>query len=189
MYQRAFRCHRRLALPFEYPKVSIDADLSKPLLKIFQNEKVAPVFNDWLSTLGLTCQRWRWFNNPPNTRYQIHVDGDDPPGVEGVFLNFQFGGSESYMKWYEIKPGRHAKKYINGIGASVTKYDEEDVFEIHCARLGFPSMVNATIPHTMINGSTHRQSYSMQINYISGRRLLWDEGVDIFSPYIDGEKT
>jgi hypothetical protein len=140
-------------------------------------------FYFWLLSMGLRCTAIRFFSNLPHARYSIHVDQEASAMRNCTFMNFQYGGEGSELIWY--KPIGLPTTITNIFGGRIDTWEPSKVIEVHRASLGFPSLVNAGVPHTMVNGSKHRYCYSLDISIMKGnRRLDWDSAMRIFSGFI-----
>lgn len=181
------RCHRKLLLPVKFTPIDFNMGPKNFLESSFTEDQMNDDIRDWLKSLNLQFRYGRYFHAKTSIKYAIHTDGVDTPS-DLTFFNFVFGGLDSYLEWFELLPGKSAIPYINQVAAKTNGFNEADCVEIYrasCseAELGFASLVNGGIPHTVVNGPAFRRCYSLVLGR-DNKRLNWDELDTILSPFI-----
>ena len=103
-------------------------------------------------------------------------------------LNFVYGGQNSVMKWFKLKPG---SELIQKLTESNSKYSAvsslDDITEVYQTTVGFPSLVNVGCIHGVRNGTTEpRICYSFVLVYAENptRNLDWDDAVERLKNFI-----
>lgn len=93
--------------------------------------------------------------NKANPRLKIHID--DSPFLNGGYvhddigkLNWIYGNLNCNMIWYRELEGTVRKDSVNSFSPFV-EFAEEDVEEIININLGRNAIIQAAIPHTVIN--------------------------------------
>jgi hypothetical protein len=161
------------------PEVPID----KELLKLSSRD-----FINWLNSLDIIIgDSGRIFNSPPHKQYKLHIDGLNLIG-ELTKLNFVFNSTDTIMKWYELLPGKTGKPFKNTLGIPVMYYDPNDCKILKSAPVNSNCLISGSIIHDLTNGSNngqYRTCYSIAlIKKSTGKRLTWNEAVEIFKPYL-----
>ena len=142
---------------------------------------------DLIQSLGLTVIWSECFFTNPNQFGGIHVDGgiDGHPVINNDLakLNFVLGGKDSTMLWYTSKVVNHAvsRNYIN------SKYIRYDINQVDCvyeAVVGFPSLLQAGIPHNIKNGPEGRFCLSLSFCDSNNTLLGMSQAQEIFKDYI-----
>lgn len=125
------------------------------------------------------------FFTPARFTSPIHIDHTSTDNH--TKLNFVFDAVDSHMVWYtpkdKFKPFNVQTTVIN-TKYCVFKYD--DVFELHRAKVRMPSLVNAGIPHNIVNNTDKdRWCLSCVIRYKDrDKNIQIDEATKVFSDYI-----
>jgi hypothetical protein len=176
--------HQRLNLPFE---LNFSPIATTQRLIHYDISGCADLIK-WLADLNLEVVRAgaEQFYTEPNKEIQIHVDGGGQDSK--VKLNFQFQGRDSIMKWYRLTTNCTPKS-MPDIVSSYLHFDKTEVVEIFQSTIGFPSLINAGIPHNVINGPDPRYVISVPIwNLGTNTNLQWPDAVEKFAPWIEKSK-
>ena len=123
------------------------------------------------------------FYTPPRQTQGIHVDGDGV-GYNHAKINWVFGATNTYMKWWS--PKTQSQKVQNTVlGTDYLGYEKEDCVLLYAHKIKTPSLVNAGLPHCADNKtSVGRWCVSYCMNDIdSDQHLQWDEAVKRLQPW------
>jgi hypothetical protein len=142
----------------------------------------------WIHSLGLYIVTGEYFYTPPNTTLEPH--SDSPFINDVVKLNWMRGGEGSVMEWFKLKDGATLKTNTTVIGTQYSFAPREDLIKVHTATIGTPSLVNVGQIHAIQNKEHPRYVSCIVLGNLSTRnRLMWDEALDIFGPYVDFDKS
>jgi hypothetical protein len=118
---------------------------------------INPVVIDILANAELYINLTELFYSPPGMISVVHRDlyGEDISKI-----NWVIGGSESIFNWYETKltnpvQGASSNKYI--------AYTSDEVTLLDNTPLHTPSLIQAAVPHNVINATEPRWSVSLTI--------------------------
>ncbi len=135
----------------------------------------------WAAEHKLKINNCHLFCGPPNMNSIIHRDG--PPGTNQIGVNWVLSGLDSYMIWYQ--PNNHdmitqSKKNFSNM--EYQQWDDNEVTEIERCQILKPTLINAAIPHRILNNSNqHRWTFSLRFQ--SSTFSSWQETVNFFKPY------
>lgn len=102
-----------------------------------------------------------------NKRWVVHIDGY-PEWYEKQYegdlgkINWVYGNLDCDMKWFKEREKKPRETRYNDIGPYVV-FEDEDVDEIASFNIGKASIVQAGIPHTVIN-NTGEDRYCVSIH-------------------------
>ena len=121
------------------------------------------------------------FYTTPRTITGIHID---VVGGDYTKLNYIFDGKDSLMMWY--KPKDNIVKSISktAINTRYISYASHEVEMIDKQSVKFPSIIQAGIPHNVINYSEPRWCLSIVLVKQNGERLTMKESINIFNKYV-----
>jgi hypothetical protein len=124
------------------------------------------------------------FYTPPKGRLPIHID---VYGDEITKMNWVFGATDSEMVWYKIKdPNKPLNKQLTPIGTPYVLYEIDDCDKIYSDRINKPSIINAAIPHDVINNTDIGRwciSYVL-LDFSNAEKLKWEDAVKRFGSVI-----
>jgi len=142
---------------------------------------VNPKLINLFTSLDLKICSTHLFYTSPQVFSGIHIDAY---GGDYTKINYVYGGKNSKMIWYKTK--NNIKKSINTtcIGAPYIKYTISEVKIIEAHPINFPSIVQAGIPHNIVNPTEPRYCISMILLNTIGERLSMEDSIKIFSKYI-----
>lgn len=173
--------HARLALPFLFDFVPTAPNSRVILHQLKSDSKLV----NWLSSLNLEVLRQGVEQHyiPPYGKIPVHSDGQTFDNK--IKLNFQYGGHGSKMKWYVPVDSELKIQPTAGLFSYQSYASEDSVKQIWEAEVGFPSLVNAGILHSVENGPDPRWVISVPLwDQITNSRLQWDAATIIFCPWI-----
>lgn len=104
------------------------------------------------------------FSYSPYQTLPIHIDGS------GNFknlckLNYIFGGRNSTVSWYDVKPGAIPRVSKTVIGTHYLKYMDEDLMLCESKELLGAWVVKVGVPHMVTNYNEPRHCISMPLVY------------------------
>jgi hypothetical protein len=132
-----------------------------------------------LKRLNIYVSRAEVFYIPPETILPIHIDLDKFSNI--VKLNWVIGGGE--MIWWTPNNDNY-QSCTTPIGTKYLLFNEADCTETHRQQIGFPSLVNVGIPHSVNNNTKlPRWCISHNIHSISTKKQLeWNEAYSMLEP-------
>ena len=167
------------------------------------NDKIEP----WLNTMGFTSAWIEFFYTPPGDEGVIH--SDNVYYADWAKLIFQFGGEGSTMRWWtsdsvmrvstsaeqvcsmdipersEYNVGDRTDDHYHG---QVLVTREQYANLEHEVEVGSCSLVNVGPLHSSYNPSSESRFTLtialMDMNTPYERRILWDEALEAFKPYL-----
>ena len=178
--------HRYIQLPFQ-PIFRLYGD-DIPTLREnhhvrIQPEHIDPQLVGWLKDLGLYVVVAEYFYTAPNKSLAPHCDTVELSNV--VKLNWMYGGDDSTMDWYEMKPNRPLPQYETIINTKFSIPAVDDIILKQSIKIGKPSLINVGQVHGVRNGKQPRYVYSFVIGVTATQqRLEWDQAKEIFVKYI-----
>ena len=115
----------------------------------------------------------------------IHIDG---PNISDVAkINWSFGNNVHSMNWYNIKHGvagniSNRKSPDEKIKSrEYVSISKDQVELIHSQAVGHPSIVQAGIPHNIINYSGNRKCLAIVLFDNNGIPLTMEQAVNLFN--------
>ena len=136
---------------------------------------------DFLKSLGLTILFFETFGLLANSKEFIHTDHLSGDYVK---LNYIFGGKNSAMNWYSVKPEVNKTPSLTSINTKYLKYEIDEVELLHSQAVGFPSIVQVGIPHSITNPESWRICISLIIHDSNHKRVTMSKAQEIFKNYI-----
>lgn len=130
---------------------------------------------------GLTIHLVEVFYRKPGSPSPIHTDGRGQTDIGK--LNFVFDTSNSKMVWYAVKEGTNPKMKNTNIGTKYNSYDINDVDVIESIHLTGPVIIQAGIPHNIIDITTPRTCVSV-VMMKNGQLATIEQITDVFSKYV-----
>jgi hypothetical protein len=140
-----------------------------------------PDLINFLDSLGIKISFFETFGLLANSKEYIHTDSLSGDYVK---LNYIFGGKNSKMNWYSVKPNLNKTSSITSIGTQYLKYDIEEVELVYSQSVNFPSIVQVGIPHSITNPDTWRICISLIIIDSNHKRISMSVAQKIFKNYI-----
>ena len=134
-----------------------------------------------LKSLDLKILLAELFYTKPRTITGIHID---VTGGDYTKLNYIFNGKDSAMMWYKVKDDVVKTTSKTSINTSYISYNSLEVDMIDKQSVKFPSIVQAGIPHNIINYSEPRYCLSIVLVKSTGERLTMKDSIELFSNYI-----
>jgi hypothetical protein len=143
-------------------------------------------FHLWLKDLNLkVCPiGCRFFIRYPRMEGTIHVDAYDYDASKLLFI---YDSKGTTMNWYELLPGKSPTSHVNYLGEVIRSFDVSSCKKITTTAFDNHCLLNGRIIHRVDlghNNFKHRKCYSITLlNYQTGKRINWDEAIEIFKPY------
>lgn len=161
--------------PFNQPQYPVSLELLNPELVSFLAER--DVYVSW-AVIFLT--------------YAINIPhSDSATPLDYVRLNWQFSeGKDATMRWYHPKPGIDSMNLTNPVGRKHYLYYHHDLDLVHEEQIGFPSIVQVTIPHDVDIPTKPRYCLSMLLHRTSTNELIhMADAQEIFKDCVREERT
>ena len=120
-----------------------------------------------LDSRNITIILAELFYAEPHMTSVIHPDtfGNDISKI-----NWIYGGKDSKMNWYHAN---QENNLISGSSRNTYKvYQKKEVLLIHSTELCSPSLIQAAVPHNVVNGSEERWAVSLMLRDKSTHRQL-----------------
>jgi hypothetical protein len=158
--------------------------LPKIRFQLLGIDTINPKLIDLLLNNNIEIRAIEVFYSEPNFGGGIHSDGIGDEGNDVTKLNYIFGGKNSLMHWYKLKP--NARKIILDTEKDTPyiNYYNEDTVRIHSAKVGFPSIVQVAVPHNVRNFSEPRYCVCLVIHdAITKKRLPFDYLADLLKEF------
>lgn len=112
----------------------------------------------------------------------IHVDDN---GGDFTKLNWTYGSPGSLMEWYDVDLANPSKVFTTPIMTRSLHWTPEDATLVHAQEVKQPSLVQVGTAHTVSNVTDPRRTFCLVYrDKTTGRRLTWDQSVEIFKDYI-----
>jgi hypothetical protein len=146
---------------------------------IFVKDHINPEMLDFLAELNIFSNHCELFYSIPNLFSNIHVDIKHGDFTK---LNWVYGGTNSVMNWYRPK-----SPHITTVNTSYVKYHRDDVELLHSASLGSPSVVQAGVPHNIVNSTEDRYCISLVLASVKNNkpyRPTMQESLHMLSKYL-----
>jgi hypothetical protein len=151
--------------------------------QLLDKAEISSDYLTWIASLGLILDHAEVFFSIPQTYYTIHQD--QHTRVDFPKINFIYGGSNSFMNWYKIKPGKTGTISQTKIDTPYVGYAPDDVKLLYSKEIKSPSLVQAGVPHNVtILGPPRWCVSTVYIN--SDRQIIsWTDAEKIFQPYME----
>jgi hypothetical protein len=139
-------------------------------------------FFELIKNKNLTINHAQVFYLTPFSSMEIHRDKEflqDFPK-----MNFVFGGKESVMQWFEPR-SESVKKIIKLTPLEIPyiSYNIADLKLIYRHTISQPSIIQAGIPHNVVNFIEPRQCFSFVFTNENGNYLTFKDLVTLFEDY------
>jgi hypothetical protein len=187
--------HYNLNLPVKFVPTELDTSINQfPQYPLYLLDEE---FKNWFHQFGIEIGNGQLFVLDPNRKssYEIHVD--ESLDIPLVKLNYVFCDAPSVMNWYEVKTGRQIKKLVlpdgSEYGDLALECAPEDCELVYSAHIGQPSLINASVLHTVATVTSKRYCYAFVLIkkgtdvHDSNSRVTWEEAVNIFKDYMVNE--
>jgi hypothetical protein len=123
---------------------------------------INPYWYDLLATNGLILKRVELFYGPPDTPYTLGIHIDNGPGDRSK-INWVFGGEGCTMHWYRALTHSTKTVEMTPVHSPYNLFEPHEVKLIHTNTIQNPSLVQAGIPHNIVNPGHERWCYSMVV--------------------------
>lgn len=165
--------HTKLLLPQPFAQgYNVESWEKTRRVQLLVSTHINPDIISILSSVSIKIMLAELFYSPPNFVSGIHSDtyANDISKINWVFCS-----SDSYMNWHRqlvakgsIRPGSHA--FIP------YKPDEVELIESGC--IASPSLIQAAVPHNVVNGDKDRWAVSLMLaDSLTGLQLAFCETI------------
>jgi hypothetical protein len=151
--------------------------------QFLDKDEISPEYLKWIESLGLILDHAEVFFSTPHTYYTIHQDQHSR--IDFPKINFIYGGSNSFMNWYTVKPEKTGNKAHTAIDSPFVGYAPDEVDLLYSKELKSPSLVQAGVPHNVTLSDTVRWCVSTVYLYPDRKLLSWADAERIFQPYME----
>lgn len=142
---------------FQHPhfteRTHINVDLAKD---------VNPYWISLMDNNNMRIDRVELFYGPEGFPYVMGIHIDHAYG-DRAKLNWIFGGEGSTMHWYKALKPASKEVLATPVHSNYTLYEPDEVKLLHTTKVITPSIVQAGIPHNIVNPGRERWCYSMVI--------------------------
>ena len=169
---------RPLSIPVPFFKDYFDKKkYSTARHQLLDRNEISSEYVKWIESLGLILDHAEVFFSIPHTYYPIHQDHHTR--IDFPKINFIYGGSNSVMNWYKVKPGKIGTMSETKIDTPYVGYAPDEVELLYSKELQSPSLVQAGVPHNVTVNSP-RWCVSTVYLYPDRRLLSWSDAEKIF---------
>jgi hypothetical protein len=123
---------------------------------------ISPYWYNLMERNNLILRRVELFYGPPDTPYTLGIHIDNGYGDRSK-INWVFGGEGCTMHWYKAIAHSQKEVGITPVHSQYTLYEPSEVKLIHTNTIKNPSLIQAGIPHNIVNPGHERWCYSMVI--------------------------
>jgi hypothetical protein len=136
-----------------------------------------------LAELGLKITWAEIFHAMPRSSsvWAIHTDNT---GGDYVKMNWIFGGKNSLMQWFDVKPNIVKEPVKTPINSLYVSYRSDEVSLAHQQSVKFPSIVQVGVPHNVYNTEEDRFCVSVMLRDKDNNRMTMERAQHLFSNYI-----
>jgi hypothetical protein len=178
--------HRYLQLPFHPIFRNYESEIPNKKenhhVRIIK-QHLDPRLVNWMDAHGLYVIASEYFYTAPDKTLSAHCDTLTLSNV--VKMNWMYGGDDSLMDWYEMKPDKPLPQYQTIINTKFSIPAVNDIVLKQSFKIGKPSLINVGQVHGVRNGKHPRYVYSLVIGVTATQqRLEWDQAKEIFAKYI-----
>lgn len=152
-------------------------------------EDLSEEFLNWLDKNNLDLYYSELFYCSPGERIPMHVDEIKPANV--CKLNWVYDEGETWMNWYELKPGKEIVKRDNSIGGLYWDCPRDDCEFAEKSKIQKPTLVNAGVLHDVENNSQGNRwclslvpQFKNEYGPMTGPRFDWEQGLEVFKDYL-----
>ena len=147
-------------------------------------QHVSSDFITFINSLDLILRYIEIFVKPSHFGPGIHIDDGNLNDIAKI--NWVYGGSDSIMRWYKEKPNtiHKSRNVTTAINSYAVIYPTAGVDLIHEQKVGFPSIIQAAIPHGVVTLDEPRYCYSAVMGTKTKPVLTFNEMLDKFSKYL-----
>ena len=143
---------------------------------------VNPDLLELLESFNLRVTLLEYFCKWDSQLGNIHVDDN---GGDFTKLNWSYGSPGSLMEWYEVDLANPSMVFTTLINTRSLHWKPEDAILLHQQEIKQPSLVQVGTAHTVSNVTDPRRTFCLVYrDMTTGRRLTWDQSVEIFKDYI-----
>ena len=175
--------------------LNLDFDINLSIIDQFKNNvidrhktfRIAIVDNNlqnFLKPLNVVTRSPACFYTPPRAdRGNHHIDSNQFDNM--VKLNYVVNGQNTVMQWFKFNGSEeHIIRNKNKVGGGYLAFKPEGCELIWEEELKSPCLVNAGIPHNVMNRSDRgRWSVSYALFDLNTVNLQWDQTNTIFKNY------
>lgn len=178
-----------LKLPISPLRSDIDINsFSTTPWQLLSLDLINPDVKTLFKSLNLNLRVAALFVLTENSVGSIHVDGVGNADVSKI--NWAVG-SDHIMNWYQIKDTSSQKVFDTKVSDNTNipsrnyiSYAPDEVELVHSHSVGYPSIIQAGIPHNVTNFSGTRRCISIALFDLFGNALTITQASRVFYQYI-----
>ena len=131
---------------------------------------INPQLNEILNSVGVFVKHAEVFTKLPNKIVEIHTDDT---GGDIAKLNWVYGGKNSEMIWYKLNEGVELERNIlhTSIGTRYYQFSVDDVSPLISEQLAGAYLIQAGIPHNIVNPLERRVCVSLELGVSLTQRI------------------
>lgn len=152
-------------------------------------EDLSLEFLNWLDQYNLDIYYSELFYCSAGGNIFLHADEIEPANV--CKLNWVYDQGETWMSWYELKPGEQIQKRENFIGGIYYDCDRDACELAEKSRIAKPTMVNAGVLHDVVNPTEFPRwclsivpQFKNDLGPMTGPRFDWQQGMEVFKKWL-----
>lgn len=175
--------YKKLNIPVQVLREPFDT--AKHSVKRFEHFDVnnfSTEYLEWIRGLGLQLVHAEIFYSVANTPYVIHQDHFKRTDFPKI--NFVFGGKNSKMNWYRVKPEKLGNIPEPNIHNPYMTFTQDQVDLVYSQELEGSCLVQAGVPHNVTLDTESRWCISTVYLLDNKRLLTWAEANKLFEPFI-----
>lgn len=142
---------------------------------------INPKLIEFLLSKKIKIRHSEAFYSEPFFVQPIHIDMH---GGNITKLNFVFGGANSIMNWYKVKPGVSTPEKLTGAGTIYSEFSLDQVDLVETAVVKFPSLVQVGIPHNIVNVDEPRVCLSLVLGTLDDDIIPIEQVSEILKDYL-----
>lgn len=158
------------------------AKYSNKRLQHFELNNFSTDYLELVRSLQLTLVHAEVFYSVPGVDYVIHQDHFKRTDFPKI--NFIFGGKNSKMNWYSVKPEKLGSIPEPNIHNPYMTFKQDQVDLVCSQELEGSCLIQAGVPHNVTLSTDARWCISTVYLLDNKRLLTWAESNKLFEPFI-----
>lgn len=138
------------------------------------DQRIVQLFKD----RGIEIPHLEVFYTPPHRNLAIHIDGAVQTDV--VKLNWVWGGEGSRMMWWKTKSDKDMMVGETPVKTNYLYADQKACIMLESAVIERPTLINAGVLHSVINGSSNGRWCLSIVLQKDGAHMNWADAVALF---------
>ena len=172
--------HLKLNLPVKFNPLEVD--MKDGFHIKYKKSDIDFELRDFLDNLGIKIGFAEVFYKTPDVCGGIHIDGEEE-NTNFVKINYVYGGGNSLMNWYKLKPDKQIRTGNTTVGTQYLFSEPEDCEKIWSHSVGECILVNVGQLHSITEVTEPRFCYSFYLYDKNKERITWDQAIELFKGY------